>query len=140
MLVPLRNSKDLGALIRDQRRTQGLSQQALADAIGVSRLWVNQVEQGKPRAEIGLVLKALQVLQVQLSAEGPDSVTDSGPSALERLRLQSRHMTRVTRRSTDSGASALERLRRLHLSADTHDDVTADPDIDAIIERARRWP
>ena len=68
MAVTLRNSRDFGALIRDRRRTLGLSQQALADAIGASRLWVNQVERGKPRAELGLVLRALDRLGVNLRA------------------------------------------------------------------------
>jgi HTH-type transcriptional regulator / antitoxin HipB len=79
MPVTLRNSRDIGAIIRERRRSRGLSQQALATAIGVSRLWVNQVEGGKPGAELGLVLRALNVLGVRLLAdertsdvEGPD--------------------------------------------------------------------
>jgi HTH-type transcriptional regulator/antitoxin HipB len=76
MSLALRNSSDVGALIRDRRRARGLSQQALADAIGVSRLWVGQVERGRPRAELGLVLKALGALGVRLTADSqPDAVT-----------------------------------------------------------------
>ncbi len=68
----LRNSRDFGALIRDRRRDLGLSQQALAEAIGASRWWVNEVERGKPRAELGLVLRALERLSVRLVAETQD--------------------------------------------------------------------
>jgi HTH-type transcriptional regulator/antitoxin HipB len=78
MSLPLRNSKDFGALIRDRRRDSGLSQDALARAIGVSRLWVNQVEKGKPRAELALVLRALDVLGVRLLA-GQDPPATSAP-------------------------------------------------------------
>ena len=66
-------------MIRDRRRARGMSQQVLARAIGVSRLWVNQVERGKPGAEMGLVLRALEVLKLRLTVEeaedrrgGPD--------------------------------------------------------------------
>ncbi len=79
MRLILGNARDVGALIRDRRRARGLSQQALADAIGVSRLWVGQVERGRPRAELGLVLKALRALGIRLMADeepaavgGPD--------------------------------------------------------------------
>jgi HTH-type transcriptional regulator/antitoxin HipB len=68
MLITVRNSRDFGALMRERRRALGWSQQALADAIGASRLWVNQVERGKPRAELGRVLRALDLLGVDLRA------------------------------------------------------------------------
>lgn len=57
---------ELGALIRDRRKSLGLDQGALAERVGVSRLWVNEIEQGKPRAAVGLVLRTLAALGVQL--------------------------------------------------------------------------
>lgn len=50
-----------------------MTQQQLADAIGVSRLWVSRVESGRhPRAESDLILSALQavgyVIDVHLSS------------------------------------------------------------------------
>ncbi|MEQ9246930.1 MAG: type II toxin-antitoxin system Y4mF family antitoxin [Nitratireductor sp.] len=69
MLV--RTPRELGATIRDHRRQQGLDQQELASKIGVSRQWVVEVEKGKPRAEVGLVLRALDALGVILSLERP---------------------------------------------------------------------
>ena len=65
----IRTPADLGALIRDYRRRRGLDQQALAKKIGVSRQWVVEIEKGKPRAEIGLILRALDVLGVPLSVD-----------------------------------------------------------------------
>ncbi len=55
--LPLRTPADVGALIRDRRRVLKLDQADLARMIGVSRLWVNQVEKGKPGASLGLVLR-----------------------------------------------------------------------------------
>jgi HTH-type transcriptional regulator/antitoxin HipB len=78
--LPLRTVTDIGALIRDRRRGLKLDQAELADMIGVSRLWVNQVERGKPGAGLGLVLRALEAVGVTLAvrndrAEGPPVFT-----------------------------------------------------------------
>lgn len=59
---------ELGALIRDRRKELGLDQAALAAKVGVSRLWVNEIEQGKPRAAVGLVLRTLAALGLGLDA------------------------------------------------------------------------
>jgi HTH-type transcriptional regulator/antitoxin HipB len=63
----LRTPADVGALIRDRRRALGLDQADLANQVGVSRLWINQVERGKPGASIGLVLRTLMALGLELS-------------------------------------------------------------------------
>lgn len=63
----IRTPADLGAVIRDHRRRRGMDQQTLAKSIGASRQWVVEVEKGKPRAEVGLVLRALDALGVELS-------------------------------------------------------------------------
>lgn len=64
----IRSPSDLGAVIRDRRRQLKLDQAALAEQIGVSRQWVIQIERGHPRAELSLVLRALDVLNIQLDA------------------------------------------------------------------------
>lgn len=66
MLV--RTSADLGAVIRDRRKQLKLDQAAFAKRIGVSRYWVILIERSHPRAELGLVLRALDVLDIQLDA------------------------------------------------------------------------
>ena len=63
----LRTPADVGAAIRQRRRRLGLGQQSLADRIGVSRQWVVEIEKGKPRAELALVLRALGTLGMSLS-------------------------------------------------------------------------
>ena len=42
--------------------------------MGVSRLWVNQVERGKPGASLGLILRALNALDVRLMIDLPGSL------------------------------------------------------------------
>jgi HTH-type transcriptional regulator / antitoxin HipB len=80
--IQLRTPAEMGGLIRDRRRTLQLDQAGLARMIGVSRLWVNQIERGKPGASLGLVLRALDTLGVKLLADTPDSST-TGPVATD---------------------------------------------------------
>ena len=86
---------ELGDRMRDQRTALGMSQQALADAIGASRHWVIKIEQGNAGAEVGLVLKALNtlglVIDVRSTATLPDSnaavpVVPSLSDVLDRVR------------------------------------------------------
>jgi HTH-type transcriptional regulator/antitoxin HipB len=65
----IRTPADLGALIRDRRIKLGLEQRALAGKVGVSRQWIVEVERGKPRAEIGLLLRTINALGILLAAE-----------------------------------------------------------------------
>lgn len=70
---------DVGALIRAERIRQQLTQQALAARAGVGRQWLVEVEGGKQRAHLGLVLQVLDTLGVSLDtrAVGPTSSIDS---------------------------------------------------------------
>jgi y4mF family transcriptional regulator len=65
----IRTPVDLGALIRDRRTKLGLDQRSLAKKVGVSRQWIVEVEKGKPRAEIGLLLRTIDALGILLAAE-----------------------------------------------------------------------
>ena len=64
----IRTSTDLGALIRDRRKRLKLDQSSFAKRIGVSRQWIIEVEHGHVRAELGLVLRALDALGIRLDA------------------------------------------------------------------------
>ena len=72
MAVRLRTPADVGALIRARRRAQRLDQATLARHAGVSRLWIGEIEKGKPGASLGLVLRVLGTLGVDLLAPEPD--------------------------------------------------------------------
>lgn len=72
----LRTPIDMGSAIRDRRRRLGLDQDELAARVGVSRKWIIEVEKGKPRAEIGLLLRTLDALGLKLSLDA-----DAAPTA-----------------------------------------------------------
>jgi HTH-type transcriptional regulator/antitoxin HipB len=67
----IRTPADLGALIRDHRTRLGLDQKSLAKKVGVSRQWIVEVEKGKPRAAIGLLLRTVDALGLLLDADKP---------------------------------------------------------------------
>jgi HTH-type transcriptional regulator / antitoxin HipB len=64
----IRTPAELGAVIRDRRKQLGLDQSTFAKRIGVSRQWVIGVERGHARAELGLVLRAIDDLGIRLDA------------------------------------------------------------------------
>jgi HTH-type transcriptional regulator / antitoxin HipB len=66
----IRTSHDLGALIRDRRTKMGLDQLSVAKRAGTSRKWLVEMEKGKPRAAIGLILRTLRVLDINLEVNG----------------------------------------------------------------------
>lgn len=69
----IRTAADLGALIRARRIKLGLDQRTLAQRAGVSRQWIVEVEKGKPRAEIGLLLRTIAALGIALTEEDQTS-------------------------------------------------------------------
>ncbi|WP_271574423.1 helix-turn-helix domain-containing protein [Bradyrhizobium sp. CCBAU 11361] len=71
----IRTSTDLGAAIRDRRKRLKLDQSSFAKRIGVSRQWVIEVEHGHARAELGLVLRALDALGIRLDASSEQSLS-----------------------------------------------------------------
>jgi len=76
----VRTAADLGHLIRERRRQLGLDQQTLAKKVGVSRLWIIEFERGKPRAEIGLVLRTLAALDLHVDVSTPAAGTNEDTS------------------------------------------------------------
>lgn len=81
--MQVKTSTDIGALVRDRRTQQAWTQEELATRVGVSRLWIVQLEKGKPTAQVGLVLRTLKevgvVLDVSLSS--PAISRRTGPGA-----------------------------------------------------------
>lgn len=64
--TPLRTPGSIGDLIKGYRIRQRMTQQDLAEAVGTSRQWIVDVEKGKPRCELGLVLKVMSALNIPL--------------------------------------------------------------------------
>ena len=64
--VYYRTPKAIGHAIRNRRQELGLTQSDLARKMGVSRQWLVSVEQGKPGAELGLILRGFNVLRMSV--------------------------------------------------------------------------
>ena|ERR1700733_2096351 len=63
--MALHNAQQLGAAIRLKRREKGLTQSELAKLLGAERKWVLNLESGNSKAEIGLLLRAIEVLDLR---------------------------------------------------------------------------
>lgn len=74
----IRTATDLGAFIRERRTKLGMDQRELAEKAGTSRKWIIEVEQGKPGAEIGLILRTLKTLSVTLNITTENQPKTSG--------------------------------------------------------------
>jgi y4mF family transcriptional regulator len=64
--TPLRTPGSIGDLIKGYRIRQRMTQQDLAETVGTSRQWIVDVEKGKSRSEIGLVLRVINALNIPL--------------------------------------------------------------------------
>ncbi|MGN0065552.1 MAG: helix-turn-helix domain-containing protein [Nocardioides sp.] len=62
------DAHQLGLLVKDARRSNGMSQADLASLIGVTRQWVIAFEAGSPTSQVGLVIKALQAVGLEIDA------------------------------------------------------------------------
>ncbi|HBN54332.1 MAG TPA: hypothetical protein DD456_10020 [Stenotrophomonas sp.] len=67
-MAALKTPADLANVILQRRKALGWDQARLAHEAGVSRQWIIEIEKGKPRAELQLVLRALNVLGIELDA------------------------------------------------------------------------
>ncbi len=77
-------------------RLSGFGQQELAARIGANRRWVIDVEKGKPRAEVGMILRALDALGVELT------IWDERAFPERRRRRRARHRRRDRARSKET--------------------------------------
>ncbi|AJD48924.1 transcriptional regulator [Isoalcanivorax pacificus W11-5] len=73
------DSTTLGALVRRVRRRQQLTQQALAAAADVSTRFVHDLEHGKSTAALGLTLRVLAALGIEVQLVAPDGGDDVTP-------------------------------------------------------------
>ena len=69
--VPVRDPKQLGALVRAVRKAQALRQ----DEVGrFSHSFIGDLEDGKPTAQLGKVIEVLRELGVKLRLELPAGI------------------------------------------------------------------
>ncbi len=63
--------EQIGNLIRETRRAQGLRQDQLAGAAGVGLRFIVELEGGKPTVQLGKALNVLEALGCTLCIEPP---------------------------------------------------------------------
>lgn len=61
------NPEQLGTLIRQVRKRQGITQEDLSSLVGVGPRLIGEIERGKPTAEIGKVFQLLAGLGLVIS-------------------------------------------------------------------------
>ena len=81
--MQIRRPSELGVFISSVRRAKGLSQHELAKLLGVSRVWLGQVERGKASPRLDLVLRVLNELQVTLAVSTGDEVGQPASEPIE---------------------------------------------------------
>jgi y4mF family transcriptional regulator len=67
-MVMIHTSEDIGKLIRENRKRQGLTQTDLAGVSGTGLRFIVDIERGKETAQIGKVLHVLKLLGITLQA------------------------------------------------------------------------
>lgn len=92
-MIPIRAPLDFGLLIRHRRRQLGLKQAEMASRVGVGRQWIVDIENGKARAELGLVLRTLRALDITLAVvEGETELrADDGIAPIDIDAVVERH-------------------------------------------------
>lgn len=65
---PVSTPADLGRIIRDARQQAGMTQEELADELGVTRQYVSQLERGKSSLHVTRLFSSLRLLGIRLDA------------------------------------------------------------------------
>jgi HTH-type transcriptional regulator / antitoxin HipB len=97
--MTLHNAEQLGAAIRLKRKEKNLTQSELAKLLGAERKWVLNLESGNSKAEIGLILRAIEVLGLRASLADKGQA-GRGPHVLKTSRLDQvfQHLQRAPRK------------------------------------------
>ena len=66
MTDAITNVEQLGKLVREARKRQGIDQVTAAGLCGVSPRWLGELERGKETQRIGLVLQVLSRLGLEV--------------------------------------------------------------------------
>jgi len=84
-MEPIRTARDLGATIRGRRVDLRLTQADVADGARVGRQWLSEVEGGKDTAEIGRILRVLEVLGLDVVPQARS--TGGSPGRVEAIEV-----------------------------------------------------
>ena len=62
----VKSSTELGNIVREARKRAALDQEKTADLLGVGPRFLSELERGKPSVRLGLVLKVLERLGLEV--------------------------------------------------------------------------
>lgn len=65
----IKNSETLGRILQQGRLLQGLTQQQLADKLGISQAYIWQLESGRPTIQINRLFDLMRATGIRLKAE-----------------------------------------------------------------------
>ncbi|MDR1088170.1 MAG: transcriptional regulator [Coriobacteriales bacterium] len=68
----IKNSKDMGSVIRTRRKTLGLTQRELVDVAPFGITFISDLENGKETAQLNKAIETLKMLGLRLIIEAPD--------------------------------------------------------------------
>lgn len=66
MSTDIYDAADFGNVVRTYRKLRGYTQQELADYSGCSIMYISNLERGKETAELGIALRVLATLSLDL--------------------------------------------------------------------------
>lgn len=90
----IRSVRDLAAAVRGQRRDLALSQAELARRAGVARKTISELETSKAAPELGLMLRVLAQLGLELQVEAGSRVRATRPGAVDLDAIIAKHRGR----------------------------------------------
>lgn len=67
----VRSAAELGAFLRQARERAGLSQEALADELGIDRKYLYQIESGRPTRYTQRLFALTRLLGVRVTVDQP---------------------------------------------------------------------
>ncbi len=67
----VRSAAELGAFLRQARERAGLSQEALADELGIDRKYLYQIESGRPTRYTQRLFALTRLLGVRITVDQP---------------------------------------------------------------------
>lgn len=76
--VSITSATDIGVILRLLRKETGLTQRDMAGLCNVSLPFLNQVEQGKPTAQIGMVLEVCRRHGIEVVFHLPATLDGDG--------------------------------------------------------------
>lgn len=76
--IVVKNPADIGTIIRQVRKRQGIRQDDLAAIIESSHVFMRDAERGKTSVQLGRVMRALDELGIIMKLDVPEAYLDDG--------------------------------------------------------------